>query len=304
MRHWLWASFAVVTLFATGFGSLRADPPDDELMKLNEMFRKQYAAARSAVLTKSGPVIIVEGDKLGLLLEGKRFSADIVLPEYHRLKAIAHAPVAAYLSVQSFPKDPIIGGKGPNPAREAARDLRNAVYKISVNVEKYGFAEAQVARQRQLLEETAEFLRPATKGAPFDVDATAFLRKMKPLIEANMADAARVQIDAIHAQVTAWRKQLSAEDWQKLRVVVIGSQMPRKSNLAVQYFAKLLKEPGEGKRIIYAEALFDEQKAVNLLGTHLVDTQLGAAFFDDPQRMHRDLLADAAAEYLKKMKVE
>ena len=57
-------------------------------------------------------------------------------------------------------------------------------------------------------------------------------------------------------------------------------------------------EGGEGRRIIYAEALFDESKALDLLGTHLVDTRIGEAFFADPQRMHRDLLSDAAQSYL------
>jgi hypothetical protein len=47
--------------------------------------------------------------------------------------------------------------------------------------------------------------------------------------------------------------------------------------------------------------LFDEKRALNLLGTHLVDTGIGTYFFDDAERMHRDLLADAAREYLKKM---
>jgi hypothetical protein len=46
------------------------------------------------------------------------------------------------------------------------------------------------------------------------------------------------------------------------------------------------------------EALFDEGKALDLLGTHLVDTGIGEAFFADPRRMHRDLLSDAAGAYL------
>ena len=87
-------------------------------------------------------------------------------------------------------------------------------------------------------------------------------------------------------------------EWKRLTVVVMGRQLPRKDNLAVQYFARLFGEPGEGRRIIYAEALFDEAKALDLLGTHLVDTRIGEAFFADPQRMHRDLLGEAAKVHL------
>jgi hypothetical protein len=78
----------------------------------------------------------------------------------------------------------------------------------------------------------------------------------------------------------------------------MGTQAPRKGNLAVQYFARLLGEPGEGRRIVYAEAIFDETRALDLVATKLVDTQVGIDFFNDPLRMHRDLLSDAAQDYL------
>ena len=81
----------------------------------------------------------------------------------------------------------------------------------------------------------------------------------------------------------------------------MGSAMPRQQNLAVQYFAWLLSEPGEGKRIVYSESVWDEQKALGLLATHQIDGDIGAAFFDDDRRMHRDLLADAAKDILKGM---
>jgi hypothetical protein len=79
----------------------------------------------------------------------------------------------------------------------------------------------------------------------------------------------------------------------------MGSALPRRDNLAVQFFAKILGEPGEGKRIIYAEALYDEPKALRLLATSQVDSEMALAFFDDPLMLHRDLLADAATKYLK-----
>ena len=102
----------------------------------------------------------------------------------------------------------------------------------------------------------------------------------------------------------AWRKLLSAEEWGRLKVIVCGSQMPRRENLAVQYFAKLLGEKGEGTRILYAEALFEQEKVLRLLGTHLQDRDIAQAFFDDPLRLHRDLLADGAAEYLRTLEVK
>ena len=39
---------------------------------------------------------------------------------------------------------------------------------------------------------------------------------------------------------------------------------------------------------------------VRVLGTHRVDADIGVYFFDDAQRMHRDLLADPAEQIIHK----
>ena len=69
------------------------------------------------------------------------------------------------------------------------------------------------------------------------------------------------------------------------------------NQLALQYFQRMLGEP-EGLRLVYAEGLWSEPAALQLLGTHLLDAEIATAFFGEPRRLHRDLLADAAAEYL------
>ena len=73
----------------------------------------------------------------------------------------------------------------------------------------------------------------------------------------------------------------------------------------------MLGPPSHGRALVVAvpaapaaEGLFEESRALNLLGTYSLDTDIGFAFFDDKKRMHRDLLEDGAAEYLKTMKIE
>ena len=118
---------------------------------------------------------------------------------------------------------------------------------------------------------------------------------MTPLLMANAAAAARAALDLLHRQVCEWKGQLTPQEWDKLTVIVVGRQLPRKDNMAVQYFARLLGQPGEGKRLIYAEGLGDEPRSLDLLATHLVDTQVAIDFFNDPNRMARDLLSEAGA---------
>jgi len=108
-------------------------------------------------------------------------------------------------------------------------------------------------------------------------------------------------LDATHAQVSAWRRGLSPQQWNQLHVLIVGPHMPREGLVVMQYFLRLLHEPREGRRVVYAESLWEEPQALDLLGTHLLDGSVGEAFFGDYMRMHRDLLGDVASQYLVRL---
>jgi hypothetical protein len=277
-----------------------AAPPADPLLTINKQFRRTYSRSRLAVLARNGPVIVVDGEKLVLLRGKDRQEAEVDLTKYHHLKALAHVPLTVFLLLGDT-------GEGAIPEENLAelRRLRELIPAAQETLAQRGFIPEQVERQKKLLAESLAVVDDALKGQRYaEKERIDFARKMAPLLLANIADAARVQIDAYHARTSEWRRKLTAEEWEKLRVIVLGSQMPRKENLAVQYFARLLGEAGEGRRIVYAEGLFDEKRALNLLGTHLLDRQIATAFFNDPVRMNRDLLGDAAAEYLRTLKID
>jgi hypothetical protein len=292
----------VILLILVGVAAeARAEPPTvDLLLTINKQFRKTYSQARAVKLARNGPVIVVEGEKLVLLHGKEREEAEIDLTKYHHFKTLAHVPLTVYLLLDTTETETI-----PEEQLAELRRLREPIAAACGTLAERGFSPAQIERQRKILADSLAVAEEALRQQCYtEKDRTAFARKMGPLVLANVADAARVQIDGYHAQVSTWRRKLSAEEWGKLRVVIMGSQMPRKDNLAVQTFARLLGEAGEGRRIVYAEALFDEKRALNLLGTHLLDREIAGAFFDDPVRMNRDLLGDAAAEYLRTLKID
>jgi len=166
-------------------------------------------------------------------------------------------------------------------------------------IDRVGLDAEQRARQKTIIAACAQLVDSVLdKRQCLPAERMAFTRKMTPLLMANTSAAARAALDSLHHQVSEWKGQLTPQDWSDLTVLVIGPQLPRKDNLAVQYFARLLGQPGEGKRLIYAEGLGDEPRALDLLATHLVDTQVGIDFFNDPNRMARDLRSDGARDYL------
>jgi hypothetical protein len=100
-----------------------------------------------------------------------------------------------------------------------------------------------------------------------------------------------------------WRREMSVEEWQRLRVVVVEAPQARRADLGLEYFARLLGAPVEGGRIIFAGSL-GEQWALDHIAKQELDTAVATAFFDDPGRLDRDILGDAAIAYLDTLSLE
>ncbi len=214
---------------------------------------------------------------------------------YHALKAISHIPLALDVMLVCVPEGDPLG----DDLLDGLRRYRERIVEAREQIPALGLGREQAGRQTEIVLASLNFIDSLIKSRLCPQGARiAYTRRMAPLVTANVADATRADLDSLHRLVCRWRERMPAGDWSRLTVIVMGAPLPRKGNLAVQYFARLLGETGEGQRILYAESLFDEPKALDLLATRLVDTQVGLDFFDDPTRMHRDLLSDAAKDYL------
>jgi hypothetical protein len=272
-------------------------PSADPLDELNDSSRAAYRSAREDALRRCGPVLLVEGDVMVLRYGIHRLEAPALPDRYHTLKAVSHVSLALYSWLA-----PVIDAELDAPRLYDLRRYEEQIKKAKAALERRGLEPAQLERQNRIFDESLSLLAGVLKRRRISgQELSCYTTGLRPLLDENTRDAARLQIATLHEQTSAWRRTLTEEEWKRLTVIVLGGQMPRKDNVAVQYFARLLGEPGEGRRIVYAEGLGDEQRALDLLGTHLVDTRVGAAFFDDPARMHRDLLGDAAKEALDKL---
>jgi hypothetical protein len=266
------------------------------LTALNNAFRAAYAEAKSRVLASAGPTLIVNGDTFALLRDGRRVEANTGTPSYDPVKTIAHLPLAIYVTLT--PGDGVVG----EDRLKTLAGLRALVPPAEASLDTLKLSAATLARQKRIVADSLAFLDDvAGRGKFARASLLAFTRGMAPLVMENVIEAARAQLDAIHAQVSAWRRDLSPQEWDRLHVVIVGPHMPREDLVVMQYFLRLLHEPREGRRVVYAEALWEEPQALDLLGTHLLDGSVGEAFFGDYMRMHRDLLGDAAGAYLPRL---
>jgi len=261
-----------------------APRPLDPLARLNQAARTSYAEARGRALAHAGPVIWAGTDKMVLLRAGARDEASAIPPGYHELKSVAHVALGLH---------GLLADGHPDPAR--LRELRQAIEGASPALQQ--FPPEQAARQREILSSALALL----DGPHAPADLASWERKVAPLLLANAYDAARAQLELVDKAVRAWRAKLTEAEWSGLHVIVVGAHMAREGELKMQYFARLLGEPAEGGRLVFAEALWTEPQGLELLGTHLLDGAVGAAFFGDARRMHRDLLAEAAEKLVPEL---
>jgi hypothetical protein len=266
------------------------------LTSLNDAFRAAYSEAKTRVLASSGPTLIVNGDNFSLLLDGRRLEANTGTPIYDPVKTIAHIPLAIYVILT--PGD----GAVDEDRLKTLAGLRQLIPPAEAALDTLPLPAATLARQKQIVSASLAFLDDVAARHTFERSSLLlFTRRMAPLVMENVTEAARAQLDATHARVSAWRRELTPRQWQQLHVLIVGPHMPREKLVVTQYFLRLLHEPAEGRRVVYAESLWEEPKALDLLGTHLLDGSVGEAFFGDYLRMHRDLLGDAASQYLPRL---
>jgi hypothetical protein len=266
------------------------------LTALNDAFRAAYADAKTRVLASSSPTLIVSGDNFALLREGRRVEANVGTPIYDPVKTIAHIPLAIYVTLT--PGDGALG----DDRLTTLAGLRKLIPPAEASLDTLKLSAATLARQKRIVAESLAFLDDVAGRRTFARSSLlAFTRGMAPLVMENVTEATHAQLDATHAQVLAWRRELSPQEWDRLHVLIIGPHMPRENLVVMQYFLRLLHEPAEGRRVVYAESLWGEPQALDLLGTHLLDGSVGDAFFGDYMRMHSDLLGEAAALYLPRL---
>jgi hypothetical protein len=264
-------------------------------MTFNEAFRAAYRRTKEANLAHTGPVILIEGDNIVLRRGDTRLEVQYTPAVYHVLKAVAHVPLALDILLAPHADEATLN----DAVLAELRDYRKLMEPAEVSLVGQGLEPEQFERQKKLFAECRAFLDSVAQARRCSrEERVAFARRLTPLVMKNVGEAARAELDALHTHVRAWRSEMTPEEWKSLKVVILGSALPRKQSLTVQYFARLLGEPGEGPRIIYAESIRDEAKALDLMATCAVDTTIGEDFFNDPARMHRDLLSDAARDYL------
>jgi hypothetical protein len=282
----------------------------DSLVSLNKLFLDAYRERQAAVKTNTSPLIVANFPSLILYWNGVAETNRSIPDIYHALKAVAHVPFGIFLRVNPCANDadaPI-----PGAVLQGLKAYQGQIDVAETSLSQAGFSQSQLVRQDRILKACKTYLTKVigTTRAPCK-ELISFTHTLGPLLLQNANEAAAAQLDMTHAVVMQWKKRIPQNEWKRLVVVVPGLQMPRRMNILTQYFAKVLGEPShnlgyplESRRLIYAEFILKDRDPLDLMATTFIDGDASEAFFGDRWRMSRDVLADGAEEYLKRLRFD
>jgi hypothetical protein len=271
-------------------------------------FRRAYDDAiehhRSTTIHK-GPVIIQ--DLLGMTLirqDGQRIRYEMDKRVYFALANNTHPPYGIYsiIALQGF---------GPVSAEQLDRlaSYRAAIDESLRGLD--GLALDQDAKQRlvTILSATRAFIdRISGSGAVSREEFVAFVEPLRPLFRANFHLAALEQLRQFRAQMALFKTEYPQQNWQDLRVVIMGFHQPRNLWTLKQFFQWLLKEPDYERRVVYAEfqhPFFGEHRAegerlaIELLTKVDFDQAAGEMFLGDSKALGSDILGPYAREIIE-----
>lgn len=269
----------------------------DSFSKMNNFFRKSYAKTRTKLINQHDPMIAFVNGGLLFVRKGEEPRWENVTPAiYTELKTISHIPLALYVMLGLEKEGVLSTGK-----LEEVKDFVTLMTAVRKDLKKRSFSanKAQLQDQVTQIDLGLDFADKCLRtNKLLHSDLQEFLKKSTPLIQRNVLAATAAQIDVVHKLTREFYLSLDDKAKKQVLVVVSGPKAARKDHAITQYFAKMLGEKGEGARILYAEGVFSRKGVLNILGTFLLDTQVGISFFNDKWRMHRDLLSDAGRYYI------
>ncbi len=271
--------------------------------EVNQHLLRNYTNAKEELHERLGPIVLCMGNSLTLIKGKDRETIPFIKQHYTGLKEVSHITLGTFVLLVNH-TDENISDKTISKLKE----YKSGIEKASPQVSKHeGLEPSDDSRQEALIATTLAFLDKAIKEKRVSADELQSYTRTTSVPDLDNAyEAVSSQLTSMDKTMAKWRKAMTPDQWNTLYVFIATAHMPRQELLAYQYFAKLLNQSQEGDRIVVGEnpATTTEEQGIDLLLTHILDRKIAIQFFNDPWRMHRDLLSDAGKKWLQEHKLE
>ena len=273
----------------------------ERLERLDHRFVEIYEETRAKVVEqqKESGLIVIDDDVLLLYRRNhptQRFPG-LKPPIYTKMKTLGHIPLAAFCLFCDH-----TGGRLTTGLLAKISEFRGALESSAEDLDTSDEVQQGILpKPSPVYAKVIAFLDAviAKEGASAE-EIAAFAQSIGEDIPPLLAAAARAQLDACNVLVTHIRQRLLSNDqWDEVRVLILGPYMARQGQLFLQYFSQLLNTSPQGdRRLVYFDG-DDLQGAFDRLGTTMLDAMASHAIFGDRERLHRDVLADETTRHLR-----
>jgi hypothetical protein len=284
----------LIGLLASGIAATAmpaaAKKPGDPLVHMNKMFRTEYKAARAQVIKRAEPIIVVAFDDLVLYWRGKRIKQSFTPRIYHEVKAVAHVPLTLYVMLQAS-----TGKRIGRSLERRLNDLRGRVVKAEASLKgRSGWTPKILRLNQRVLRRSIRLIDSVLARARIGRGRLVrYTRNMAPLVLALADIAARAQLSGLNALLNKWKKMLG-RDWRRVKVANLAPRQADPQNAQGSFVTAYFGRHLLNRRVFMTRNIFGAGGARSLLGTIYLDRSASVAFFGNPARLERDLLADAA----------
>ncbi|MFD6892718.1 hypothetical protein [Streptomyces sp. NPDC059957] len=223
---------------------------------VNAGMRSNYAALKSELIKRLGPVVVVQnnavGGKFTLIYDGKeQESVNPVAEIFELAKSISHIPLGIFSVLAPYLSDQVPGV--PNSSRIDPHDLDMVAfagpqstgwisplegYAATLTTARDQLDSANLPQDlriscRKILDEALTFIGDSVRRRSFDMaDFQTFAGRVYPSIRVNMTYSASAQITAIEGLMKRWREKIGEAAWADLYTVVLSIWMTSALNQA------------------------------------------------------------------------
>ena len=264
---------------------------EDVFEALNAATIPIQSAAKEAYLGRRDPVVTASNGGAVIHHNGENRQVGTTPAAYHMMKSVGHGPRAIWATIR-----PALDGLDPAGSwRARLIALRPPIEAVHAALPNAGLS-VEATRRDLIITATCLKLIDGylANGLPTAEQFQTAMRALTPVLLGDATEAARLQIDAMDRDVRPWWNGLTDAERARTMVVVRGSHPARDGNVVYSYFLNLLGAGEAGRRVIYAEGVFDDDRARGVLAAILADRHLAVDVFGDPMRMDRDLMGDGA----------
>ena len=277
-----------------GAGDKNPDGAQDALRNFDRAMLSILRRGQAELTARTRPVMLIARDVTVVTKDGeKSYPRDG--RGYDELKTISHVLLGIIGAVTPWPTD----AAGKARMKTEFTVIKTEIATFLSSIDDLDLPAEVIARQRGMLRMADMFFDRALSAENLTrADVSKAINDMRPVWAANMRDAARAELEALHRAVSSARDDLSEDEWRRIYVVSHGGPDVRAVNVVRLYLQRVMPGKMEAGQVLFAVDTHGKDNMIGYAGYVRMQRIVGAWAFGDPKRMEVDLLGYEAGAIL------